>query len=423
MSENLILIVDDEPGVSNTLQQVLEDEGFSTLATGTAKEAFSLIEEKQPVLVMLDIWLPEMDGMEALQKIREKHVDLPVIMISGHATISTAVKATQLGAVDFIEKPLDLDTTLKAVRNAFFKQPVSGDWIKQYDLAKLVFNEQKLCGEALPQKTLKESRLLYGVGVHSGKKSGLLLQPLPENSGIHFAGVNSKETVPAHLNYITTTGYATTIKNVDFQVSTIEHLLSALHAYGISNLLIKCNEEVPVMDGSALEFCKIIEETGVKEQDAKVFEIAVDRELVVGGDKEWIKIEAQEKGFTIDYTLRYPEPIGEQHFIFTLDSPENYKKEIAPSRTFAFVKDVAYLQQQGLAQGGRFDNFILIGEDGVINSELRFENEQVRHKILDMIGDLYLLGRPIRGKVTACMTGHSDNAELLSQILEILSLE
>jgi UDP-3-O-acyl N-acetylglucosamine deacetylase len=195
--------------------------------------------------------------------------------------------------------------------------------------------------------------------------------------------------------------------------------MSALCAYGISNLLIKCNGEVPVMDGSANEFCKLFEQVGLTEQDGEWYEIAINETIQVGNEKEWIRIEPADS-FSVDYTLRYPAPVGEQHFTFTLSNPESYRAEIAPSRTFSFVKDVGYLQKQGLALGGRFDNFLLIGTEGAINDAWRFPNEPVRHKILDAIGDLYLLGRPLRGKVTACMTGHSDNIALLKKVRELL---
>jgi UDP-3-O-acyl-N-acetylglucosamine deacetylase len=174
------------------------------------------------------------------------------------------------------------------------------------------------------------------------------------------------------------------------------------------------------MDGSALEFCRLFDDVGLTQQDGEWYEIAVSETLQVGDGKEWIKIEPADE-FSVEYTLRYPEPVGEQHFTFTLKDAASFRTEIAPSRTFSFVKDVGHLQRQGLALGGRFDNFLLIGSEGAINDAWRFPNEPVRHKILDAIGDLYLLGRPLRGKVTACMTGHSDNIELLKRVRELLT--
>jgi UDP-3-O-acyl N-acetylglucosamine deacetylase len=195
--------------------------------------------------------------------------------------------------------------------------------------------------------------------------------------------------------------------------------MSALCAYGISNLLVKCNGEVPVMDGSSRDFCRLFDEVGLTEQEGEWYEIEIRKTLEVGDGKEFIRIEPAD-ALSIDYTLRYPEPVGEQHFSFALTDPAAYCEQIAPTRTFSFVKDVSYLQRQGLALGGRFDNFLLIGAEGAINDAWRFPNEPVRHKILDAIGDLYLLGRPLRGKITACMTGHSDNIALLKLVREEL---
>lgn len=425
-----ILIVDDEQSICSTLKDILKDEGFITETANNGEEALRKIESAPPHLVILDVWMPGQDGIETLKVLKSRMPNLPVLMISGHATVATAVKATQLGASDFIEKPLDLETTIKAVHRILADSDATESKLEiikespaesvKCKINPVALNEQKLPGAARPQKTLAFGAVLYGVGVHSGQKSGLILEPLPENSGIHFAGVASLEAAPAHVNFVETTGYATTIKSGDSQAGTIEHLMSALHAYGITNLLVKCNGEVPVMDGSALEFCKLIEEIGVVEQSAKVYEIAIDKTYQIGNDKEFIKIEPADN-FTIDYTLSYPAPVGEQRFVFTLTDPTAYKSEIAPCRTFGFVKDIAWLQKQGLAQGGRFNNFVLIGENGSINTPLRFQDEQVRHKILDAIGDLYLLGRPLRGKITACMTGHSDNIKLLQEIYKTIA--
>jgi UDP-3-O-[3-hydroxymyristoyl] N-acetylglucosamine deacetylase len=130
-----------------------------------------------------------------------------------------------------------------------------------------------------------------------------------------------------------------------------------------------------------------------------------------------LAIEPAER-FSVSYLLRYPPPVGEQSHEFTLTSAADYKREIAPARTFGFMKDLKMLNELGLGSGGRLDNFILVGEDDVINTELRFPDEFVRHKILDIIGDLYLLGYPIRGKVTARLTGHRDNITLLRKIVE-----
>jgi UDP-3-O-acyl N-acetylglucosamine deacetylase len=433
--DTLVLVVDDEASIRSSLSGILKDEGISVIEAADGESAISMLIERNPALVLLDIWMPGIDGLETLKKIKEIRPNTPVVMISGHATISTAVAATRLGASDFLEKPLGLTSTIEVVRRALElakeRQESTGPtWEKiepssvgplrqSLNLKPVVFANQVARGAARPQKTIAHAAILYGQGLHSGRKSGLILEPLPANSGIHFVGVSETTTVPAHVDFVESTGFATTVRLGHTQAGTIEHLMSALCAYGISNLLIKCNGEVPVMDGSANEFCKLFEQVGLTEQDGEWYEIAINETIQVGNEKEWIRIEPADS-FSVDYTLRYPAPVGEQHFTFTLSNPESYRAEIAPSRTFSFVKDVGYLQKQGLALGGRFDNFLLIGTEGAINDAWRFPNEPVRHKILDAIGDLYLLGRPLRGKVTACMTGHSDNIALLKKVRELL---
>jgi UDP-3-O-[3-hydroxymyristoyl] N-acetylglucosamine deacetylase len=449
-----ILIVDDEASIRRTLDGVFKDEGFETIHAEDGQIALRILSEEKPSLVVLDIWMPGMDGIETLRRIKQLYPDLPVVMISGHATIATAVSATRLGASDFVEKPFDIDRLMMTVCRAISQNSDSCEETKGLDGAGSLdlfaksenggiavgganldnvginpiafssqaessqrMSSQRVPGRCFSQKTLAHSAVLYGQGLHSGKKSGLILEPLPPFSGIHFVGVSELTPVPAYLDYVESTGFATTVRLGTTQAGTIEHLMSALHAYGVSNLLIKCNGEIPVMDGSAKDFCLLFDEVGLEDQKEPWYEIVVDRVLRVGNDKEFIQIEPADE-FIIDYTLNYPEPLGKQQFTYTLTDPESYKQEIASTRTFGLVKDIGMLQKQGLALGGRFDNFVLYGKEGAINDKLRFPNEAVRHKILDAIGDLFLLGRKIRGKVTANMTGHSDNIELLKLIKE-----
>ncbi len=438
-SQALILVVDDEESIRKTLQDVLLDEGYAVELAVDGASALELLKRTRPALILLDIWMPGLDGMETLRQLKLSYPDIPVVMISGHATIATAMQATRIGASNFIEKPLDLESTLRVIQTALQvpesapgmnpgseqKQIESqhslsiGSVWKFSELNTLVFDKQNMRGRALPQRTLAASTLLYGQGLHSGTKSGLILEPLPANSGIHFVGVADGQPVPAHVSFVHSTGFATSLRHQNTQVGTIEHLLSALCAYGISNLLIKCNGEVPVMDGSSAEFCALFEETGIEEQVGDWFEIKIDRTVEVRKGEEFIRIEPADS-LSIEYRLKYPEPVGEQCFSFVMSDAQAYKREISRARTFGFVKDIGMLQKKGLAQGGRFDNFVLIGDEGVINDELRYPNEPVRHKILDAIGDLYLLGRPLCGKITACMTGHSDNIELLQKIYRLM---
>jgi UDP-3-O-acyl N-acetylglucosamine deacetylase len=428
-----ILIVDDEASIRKSLEGVLGDEGYSCALASDGADALSQLESLRPSLVILDIWMPGMDGIETLRRIKAAQPETPVIMMSGHATISTAIKATKIGASDFIEKPLELEVVLNAIRRALGTQDAvpssasggpdgSIDLVASEGMPELkpvVFGSQALRGSLLPQRTLARSAVLYGQGLHSGKKSGLIFEPLGPDSGIHFVGVSDNRAVPAHIDFVESTGYATTIRLGTTHVATIEHVMSALNAYGVSNLLIKCNGEVPVLDGSSVEFCSLFEEVGFENQIGDWYGIRVEEPVRIEAGKASIRLEPCD-AFEIDYTLEYPAPVGRQRCVFRLDDPAVYRKEIAPARTFGFARDIGHLQRQGLALGGRFDNFVLFGEEGPINDALRFPDEPVRHKIMDMIGDLYLLGRRLQARVVAQMTGHTQNIALLRKIRDLL---
>lgn len=416
----LVLVVDDEESIRSSLSNVLSDEGFCVLTASSGEEALNYLQTESPALIFLDIWMPGWDGIETLEKIKAQVPSAEVIMISGHATIANALEASKRGAFDFIEKPLSIDSVLLSARRALAKREsrVEEESAQSPILSHRGILSKGLAGNNIGQRTIKDSIVLYGKGLHSGQKSGLVLEPLPLNSGIHFAKIGESKTVPALVDFIESTDFATRLTNGEHAVATIEHLLSALHAYKISNLLIKCNVEVPILDGSAIEFCKAIEEVGITEQGGEWYEIAVDKPYTFVAENkrgEKITLEPSDK-FEINYRLVYPEPIGEQSFSYVLDSAESYREQIAPARTFGFMKDIDRLQRAGLAAGGSLNNFILIGEDKVVNTALRFPEELARHKILDAIGDLFLLGRPLRVKVIAEMTGHSDNVELLKEL-------
>jgi len=274
------------------------------------------------------------------------------------------------------------------------------------------------------QRTLKRSMVLSGRGLHSGDKTGLIITPLPPNSGILFGSISTGMSVPAHIDYVESTDYATSLRNTDAVARTIEHFLAVLHAYRITNLMIKINNEVPIMDGSSVDFCQIIEDAGIKEQNESCEEVVITEQYTVGeiGSKsKFITIEPADK-LSINYTLDYPKPVGHQEYSFVLDGSEVFKREIAPARTFGFLRDMEALEKKGLGGGGRLSNFILIDDEKIINTDLRFPDEFVRHKIMDMLGDLYLIGRPIRGKITANMTGHSENIELVRLLCNSMHL-
>jgi UDP-3-O-acyl N-acetylglucosamine deacetylase len=338
---------------------------------------------------------------------------VPIIVISGHGTIETAVRVIQLGAFDFLEKPFPLDALLNVVGRALGSDNVGG---LRAPVSPAAEGTPAIAPpRRYPERTIGRSVLVNGQGLHSGARTGLILQPLPPGSGIVFGSILSGDTVPALVDHIAATGYATTLVRGSMVAKTVEHLLAALHAYGVSNLLVKMQTEVPVLDGSAQALCDLLDEAGIVDQQATGEELVVDQRYAVGSDdptQKGIAIEPADC-FAVHYTLDYPAPIGRQEFEFTLTDAESFRREIAPARTFGFVREIKQLEQMGLANGGRLDNCILVSDEGIVNAPLRFPDEFVRHKILDLIGDFYLLGRPIRGRITARMTGHSDNAALL----------
>lgn len=449
--EKRVLIVDDEERVVQSIAGVLEDEGFRVAKAKSGEEAIKVFQQEEPDVTLLDIWMPGMDGIEVLKRLKWIAPECQVIMISGHATISTAMTAVKLGAFDFIEKPLSLDLLLMTIRRALDHQKElltvqrSGEIVTEEPFQDKKIFPREMVGELtgppfasipeaiplakkvakrkgtslLPQRTLKQSMVLYGTGLHSGKKTGLLLQPLPPHSGILFGNISSDEVVPAHLDYIQTTEFATSLKKGRAIARTIEHLMAVLHAYHITNLMVKMIEEIPTMDGSALEFCKIIEEAGVEEQEERVDELIIDRRLEVVYKNKSLIVEPSEV-FSVHYFLDYPPPIGQQTLEFVLENEEAFREKIAPARTFGFVKDIEMLERMGLAGGGRLHNIILVDNEKIVNTELRFPDEFVRHKILDLIGDFYLLNRPIRGRVTARLTGHTENIALLKKVQEVI---
>jgi len=422
LSAKTILVVDDEEKVRESVKEALTDEGYRVLDTADGTRVLEMIEEEQPGLVLLDIWMPKIDGIGLLKEIKRKKPATNVVMISGHGNIHTAVTATKFGAFDFIEKPVSLDGLLHTVQRALGELPSA----KISDGADMTIDGRN--GESHPsnaglfkspnrrQRTLTKSVVSSGQGLHSGIKTGLILHPLPANSGILFTGISGDVTVPAHLDYVGSTGYATSLSDRGFAVATVEHFLAVLHSYGITNLLIKVQGEVPILDGSALEFCALIEQAGIEEQSGEVCEIVIDKLYRVASEKsESISIEPADE-FSIHYILKYPRPVGTQDYTYLYGGPNSFKQEIAPARTFGFLRDIAQLEKMGLANGGRLSNFILIDDEKIVNTDLRFPNELARHKILDIIGDFYLLGKPIRGRITAHMTGHSDNIALLRAV-------
>ena len=426
-AETTILVVDDEEGIRESVREVLSDEGYRVLEASDGTRVLDMIRAERPRLVLLDIWMPQVDGIGLLKEIKEQEPEVNVIMISGHGNIHTAVTATKLGAFDFIEKPLSLDGLLLTVRRALGESPPMRGESGKLKSGKGKRRSRGTARAAAPakslkQKTLKKSVVISGQGLHSGIKTGVILHPLPPNSGVLFSGISADTSVPAHVDYVGSTGYATSLRGKGIVVGTVEHFLAVLHSYGISNLLVKMQGEIPIMDGSALEFCHLIEEGGIQEQEEEWSEIVIDRTYRIDQEKgESISIEPS-AAFGVRYLLNYPKPVGEQEHTYVFKGPDNFKEEIAPARTFGFLKEIEKLEKLGLVNGGRLSNCILMDNEKILNTELRFTDEFARHKILDITGDFYLLGRPIRGMITARMTGHSDNIALLREIRKGMGL-
>ncbi|MBU0687079.1 MAG: UDP-3-O-acyl-N-acetylglucosamine deacetylase [Candidatus Margulisbacteria bacterium] len=265
------------------------------------------------------------------------------------------------------------------------------------------------------QKTIKEPESLYGIALHSGQNCKLSFLPAAENTGIVFKV--GEITVPAQIGLVSSTIRGTTIEKDRQEVQLVEHILAACYGLGIDNLRIELSaDEPPAADGSALPFVKVLKKAEVVEQDAEKKVFAVKNELKVES-KEASIIALPYHGFKVSFMVDFPK-IGEQ--FLEIEIKENtFVKELAPARTFGYLSEVEALKEQGLAKGASLDNALAIDENGYVN-EPRFEDELVRHKILDVIGDLALLGGRIQAFIKCEKSGHALNIALAKKIAESL---
>src|SRR5439155_4060653 len=268
-----VLVVDDEEQIRNTLRGVLADEGFEVIEAADGRQALDLLQRTPPRLAIVDVWMPEVDGIELVERMRMQSPGVPIIVISGHGTIEPAVRVIRLGAFDFLVKPFPLDALLNVVGRAL---GTNADATATAAAAAALSGPATSLAPArrFRQRTIARSALVNGQGLHSGARTGLILQPLPPGSGIVFGSILSGETVPALVDHIDSTGYATTLVRGGMVAKTVEHLMAAFHAYGVTNLLVKMQAEVPILDGSALELCTLVEEAGIVDQAALIEEIA-----------------------------------------------------------------------------------------------------------------------------------------------------
>ena len=270
------------------------------------------------------------------------------------------------------------------------------------------------------EQTIRKSFSLNGIGLHSGKKVKITVEPAKANNGIKFIRTDliKDNIVPALWSNVSSTNLCTTISNEKgVSVSTIEHLMSALSGMHIDNANILINNlEVPIMDGSSLHFVEELENSEIEIQETPRKIISVKKEIFVSNKDSYAKI-APNKQFSIDFEIDFESQLVSKQACQLQLINGNYKTDVSSARTFGFEKDVDYLQANGLALGGSLDNAVVVGEKDILNKEgLRFNDEFVRHKILDSIGDLYLAGKPIQGYFYGSKSGHFLNNQLLREL-------
>ncbi len=275
----------------------------------------------------------------------------------------------------------------------------------------------------IKQRTLKNTIRATGVGLHSGEKVYLTLKPAPVNSGIVFRRTDLDPVVeiPARAENVGDTTMSTTLVNGDVKVDTVEHLLSAMAGLGIDNAYVELSaSEVPIMDGSAGPFVFLIQSAGLQEQDEAKRFIRIKREVTVeDGDKRATFLPFD--GFKVSFEIDFDHPaFRDRTQTASVDfSSTSFVKEVSRARTFGFMRDIEHLRSQNMALGGSVENAIVVDEFSVLNEDgLRYEDEFVKHKILDAIGDLYLLGNSLIGEFRGFKSGHSLNNRLLRALIE-----
>jgi UDP-3-O-[3-hydroxymyristoyl] N-acetylglucosamine deacetylase len=272
----------------------------------------------------------------------------------------------------------------------------------------------------LNQKTIKKNISFKGIGLHSGLNANLIIKPAEPNSGIIFKRIdiqNNNIIIPNLFN-VSSAILCTTIANEHgVSVSTIEHLMGALYGMGIDNALIEIdNEEVPILDGSAKLFVEAINEAGLETSDAPIKVIKIEKSIEFKDGNKSISIEPSKVSLDIDFELKYEnELIGHQRNLIKVY--ESDLEDVYNSRTFCLFEDVEKLYAMGLGKGGSLDNAVVVKDNKVLNNDgLRNKKEFVNHKILDCMGDLYLAGYKIIGKIICSQGGHKLTNELLRKV-------
>jgi len=272
------------------------------------------------------------------------------------------------------------------------------------------------CDESLrlrSQTTLRTSVSIEGVGLHSGHPARAHFRPAPPDHGLVFVRLDHPASrIPARLESATTFDYATTLSAGGVSIGTVEHVLSAAAGEGLDNCLIGSEgPEVPSLDGSALPFVRLFHAAGFERQPSRVTPLTLSRTVeVVRGDRR-ISFEPDGPGLTISYEIDFPHPVVGRQKLTVPIRPEEYSARIAPARTFGFARDIEMLRARGLARGGNLHNAVVLDDTGVVSGPLRCRDECVRHKIVDLVGELALLGRPLSGHIHARKAGHALHIE------------
>ena len=419
-TKNSVLIIDDEEDILSSCKAVLEDEDYDVETAKNYEEAIKIFESKKIDLVFLDVWLPNVDGLDILSNIKEKYNNTTVIMMSGHAGVETAVRATKMGAYDFLEKPISISKLLSSCDEVLNKKENNNE--TEINYSNNNHNKSKLKYK-IPQRTIAKSVVVSGFALMEGRKTALTLVPAEVNTGIVFVDINSNTHIKlSHENILSKDKSgavnSTALINGSRHIKTTEHFLAALHMMGITNLIVKCDGEVPNVDGSALVFCDALKEAGYIEQEDYIEPIVIDRDLIYGNvnDNETYIILSPYDGLEVNLRIDFAGSIGVQQYDYKFESFEQFSEDIGRARSFNTLDNIDYAQKMGMAGSGMIGSHIILCEGKVINTKLHFDNEFVRHKILDIIGDMYILARPIRAKITANKSSHSFNHSVVHDL-------
>src|SRR3954465_1984572 len=269
------------------------------------------------------------------------------------------------------------------------------------------------------QRTLKRPISCAGIGLHSGNKVHLSLKPAPVDFGIRFRRTDlGHHEVPATVQHLAGIQLAAGLASNELSVETVEHLLAALVSMNVDNVLIELNSpEVPIMDGSAAPFIYLIQEAGVKALPSARRYLKIVRPIAISRGDKRIALYPSDH-FKVTYSISYDHPLLRHQSRTIRITEDSFIEDVAPARTFTFLKDVEMLRQNGLALGGSLENAIVLGETGVLNNPLRFDDEFVRHKILDAVEASALVGYPVIGHLVAHRAGHALHTEFAAKILE-----